>query len=61
MTITSLRGSDMHNMLVDAFLDTYGFVAINGELWELLCADFDEARADAFRWKARRAKYAGAA
>jgi len=48
-------------MLVDAFLDTYGFVAINGELWELLCADFDEARADAFRWKARRAKYAGAA
>jgi hypothetical protein len=51
----------MHNMLVDAFLDTYGFVAINGELWELLCADFDEVRADAFRWKARRAKYAGVA
>lgn len=61
MTITSIRGSTMHDILIDAFLGAAGYVAINGELYELLGATFDEGRDDAFRWTARRAKYAGVA
>jgi hypothetical protein len=49
----------MHDILCDAFLDARGFVAIDGVLYELLYADFDPARADAFRWTSRVVKYAG--
>jgi hypothetical protein len=61
MTIRITRGSTAHGLFCDAFLDHAGYVAINGELYELLSVDVDEHRENAFVWKARRVCYAGRA
>jgi hypothetical protein len=60
-TIVTARGSELHGILCDAFLDAGGYVLIDDSLFELLCADIVTLDSgDAFSWRARRAVYAGA-
>lgn len=59
--VTSLRGSTMHGVLCDAFMLHGGFVAIDGELYEIVTMAPDVAREDAYAWTTKRARYAGSA
>lgn len=61
VTIHVTRGSTLHALLCDAFMDHAGYVAIDGALYEILTVNIDAHKADAFAWTARRARYAGAA
>jgi hypothetical protein len=61
IAIVTARGSELHDILCDAFLDAAGYLLIDDSLFELLFANLVELESgtDAFSWRARRAVHAG--